>query len=133
MVDVLQGGQSAILVIQWHHQPTVSCSPCTMHSDGFLGQVWVILECCLCASPDFLYSLAGYLVLTLNGCFSQGFGLGQSFGMGHFFKLGELAPHICTPGDFHSCPPATESTGWDSITEHQVPAWFVNAWRAFGA
>ena len=133
MVDVLQGGQSSVLIVEWKNQPTVSSNSCAMHIDSLLGQVGVLGAGWVSRCPDFLDCVAGHLMLALQCCVSQGFGLCQAFEVGHFLNLSELASYVCTPCHFHACSPASEPTSWDAITEHQVPAWLVTvARRSFG-
>jgi len=42
IVDVLERGQNAVLIVKRNHQPAIACDPCAVGSDVFTGQVWML-------------------------------------------------------------------------------------------
>jgi hypothetical protein len=51
----------------------------------------------------------------------------------HFLGVRELAANVCPESGLDARSPAAKAPCWDAIAKHQVPAWLVDAWLAFGA
>ena len=101
LINVLQGAQSAVLVIQGHHQAPVTCDTHAVSLNAFALKVGVIGVGCAATEPNLLNCLTGNLVLALLCGFAQDLGLVNPPCVGHLLKLGELAANVCTPSLLH--------------------------------